>query len=49
VDASAQLERLAAADLSSEPDRDVREAIDQMGAWLRIGAESERDLLCFYH
>jgi hypothetical protein len=49
MDASALLAMLSAADLSSEPDRYVREAIDQARDWLRICADSKRDLVCFYH
>jgi hypothetical protein len=49
MDASALLPKLSAADLGSEPDRYVREAIEQARDWLRVCADSERDLVCFYH
>jgi hypothetical protein len=47
--AQIHLAAINAADLSAEPDRDVREAIEQLRDWLRVCAESGRDLVCFYH
>jgi hypothetical protein len=49
VEAAARLARLDAADLSGEPDPYVRQAIEQLAGWLRVCAESGRDLVCFYH
>lgn len=43
------LERLSGVDLSSEPDRYVREAIEQLTGWLRTCADRGLDLVCFYH
>ena len=49
ADAQTLLERLSAADLSREPDRDVRKAIEQLAGWLRTCADAKLDLVCFYH
>jgi hypothetical protein len=49
VEAPTLLAKLGAADLSGEPDRYVREAIEQLRDWLRTCADSELDLVCFYH
>jgi hypothetical protein len=49
VDAAARVAILDTADLSGEPDPDVREAIEQVSGWLRVCADSGQDLVCFYH
>jgi hypothetical protein len=49
VDAAARVALLDRADLSGEPDPDVRAAIEQLRGWLRVCAESDQDLVCFYH
>lgn len=48
-DAGVLAERLGAVELSREPDRHLREAIEQLTGWLRTCAEGKLDLVCFYH
>lgn len=49
ADAPALLARLRAADLTAEPDRYVREAIEQLIGWLQTCADNTLDLVTFYH
>lgn len=49
ADAPVLLAKLRAGDVTGEPDRYIREAIEQLTGWLQTCADNQLDLVTFYH